>query len=246
MVFAAGFQIAAIHFPIFGCTNIKRLFIAAYEAVQFVQVDICQNWADPAPLRCAGIGFVVLPLLHIPGPKEFPDEGEKIFVTDARTKNVHHNVVVKAIKAGFDVAFHEPYCALEGDINMLECSVTAPFGSESMGIWGKSGFVNAFENHTDDLLHQLVLGGGNAQRPFLGAVFLSNVFPSGRIGLVAVIFERSDDFLDAFIAHPINGLSINPRRHIALPSANVVIGKVVKLGVVQVAVESLESVRFVV
>ena len=73
------------------------------------------------------------------------------------------------------------------------------------------------------------------------------------IQIVSASFEKavctmtvSDDFLNAFIAHPIHGLSINPRRHIALPSANVVIGKVVKLGVVQVAVESLELIRFVV
>ena len=82
---------------------------------------------------------MVLPLLHIPGPKEFPDEGEKIFVTDAHTKNVHHDVVVKAVEAGFDVAFHEPHRALEVDIDVLERGVTAPFGSESMGIWGKVG-----------------------------------------------------------------------------------------------------------
>ena len=188
---------------------------------------------------------MVLPLLHISGPKEFPDEGEKIFVTDARTKNVHHDMVVEAVEAGSDVAFHEPHRALKVDIDVLERGVTAPFGSESMGIWGKSGFVNAFENHTDDLLHQLVLGGGNAQRPFLGAVFLGDVFPSGRVGLIAVVFERSNDFLDAFIAHSINGLSVNPRRHVTLPSTDVVIGKVVKLGVIQIAVESLELVRFV-
>ena len=39
-------------------------------------------------------------------------------------------------------------------------------------------------------------------------VFLGNVFPSGWVRLIAVVFERRNDSLNTFIAHTVNGFAI--------------------------------------
>ena len=114
-----------------------------------------------------------------------------------------------------------------------------------MGVWREIGFIYTFKNHADNFLHQLVRCGRDAQRPFLAAVFLGDVLPSGRMRLIAVVFERCDDFLNALITHTINGFAVRSRGHISLPGADVVIGTVIELRIIEIAVKSLESIRFI-
>ena len=110
-------------------------------------------------------------------------------------------MVVEAVEARFDVTFHEPHRTFEIDVNMLESGVAATPWPETMGVWREIGFIYTFKNHADNFLHQLVRCGRDAQRPFLAAVFLGDVLPSGRMRLIAVVFERCDDFLNALITH---------------------------------------------
>ena len=65
------------------------------------------------------------------------------------------------------------------------------------------------------------------------------------MGLIAVVFERCDNFLDTFVTHTINSLAVRSRRHITLPGADVVIGEVVELGIIEITVKSLEAIGFV-
>ena len=44
---------------------------------------------------------------------------------------------------------------------------------------------------------------------------------------------------------PINGLAVRSRRHITLPGADVVIGKIVEFGIIEIAVQSLKTIGFV-
>ena len=155
-------------------------------------------------------------------------------------------MMIEAVKTCFDIALDKPHCTLKIYINVLEGCVAASFRSESMGVRGKGGFINAFKNHSDSFLHQFVLSGGDSQRTFLFAVFLFDVRPSRRVRLVAVVFERGNDFLYASGAHAVDGLSVNPCCHVPLPCADVIVGEVIEFGVIEVVVESLESVRFVV
>ena len=46
----------------------------SHELVQLIQVDICEYGRNDAALRTAGVGSMVLPVLHITGFQEFPDE----------------------------------------------------------------------------------------------------------------------------------------------------------------------------
>ena len=151
-------------------------------------------------------------------------------------------MVVEAVETGFDVTFHEPHRTLKVDVNVFQCRVTAPSGSESVGVLGKVGLVNAFEYHSDNLLYQLVLCGLYPQRAFFVAVFLGDVGAPCRIRLVAVVFERGNDFLNTLRAHAVDGLSVHTLGHVALPCADVVIGKVIELGVIQISVQSLKTV----
>ncbi|EDS10582.1 hypothetical protein ANACOL_03184 [Anaerotruncus colihominis DSM 17241] len=41
---------------------------------------------------------MVLPLFHISGPEEFPDKSEEIFVLNPFPQEVHHNMMVEAVK----------------------------------------------------------------------------------------------------------------------------------------------------
>ena len=45
-----------------------------HELVQLIQVDICEYGRNDAALRTAGVGSMVLPVLHITGFQEFPNE----------------------------------------------------------------------------------------------------------------------------------------------------------------------------
>ena len=124
------------------------------------------------------------------------------------------------------------------------------FGPTQIAKWLKQHQIlnptaNAFEYHADDLLHQLVLCGLYPQRTLFVAVLLCDVGTSCRIRLVAVVFERGNDFVDTLRTHAVDGLSVHSLGHISLPCADIVIGKVVELRVIQISVQSLKTVRFV-
>lgn len=61
----------------------------------------------------------------------------------------------------------------------------------------------------------------------------------------AVVFERCNDFLNALVTHTINGFAVRSWGHIPLSGADVVVGKVIKLRIIEIAIKSLESIRFI-
>ena len=77
---------------------IEAVFVLRHKVIQLVQIDDSKNRAYAASLGCAGISSVVLPLFHISGPEEFPDKSEEIFVLNPFPQEVHHNMMVEAVK----------------------------------------------------------------------------------------------------------------------------------------------------
>ena len=63
--------VGRVNFPF--CTAVKGFGILCHKYVQFIEVDIRQNWANQRPLRGAGIGVVILPIFHISRFQEFPN-----------------------------------------------------------------------------------------------------------------------------------------------------------------------------
>ena len=59
---------------------------------------------------------------------------------------------------------------------------------EAVGIVGESGFINAFQYHSDYFLHQLVIPGRNPKRTLFTAVFLRNICTPCRFWAVGAVF----------------------------------------------------------
>ena len=157
---------------------------------------------------------MVLPLLHVSGLQKFPHQGQELLVLDSPAQDMDEDVVVKAVEARLDVALHHPAHTGEGALNLGQRRVAAPLRAEAMGAVGKSGFINCFQYHPDDFLHQLVIGRGNPQRTlFRGIVLLGDVGPAGRIRLVALVFQGCYDFVDTSCAHVVDGHSIRAFCH---------------------------------
>ena len=85
-----------------------------------------------------------------------------------------------------------------------------------MGQIGEGGFVDGLQQHPNDFLHQLIVGGRDTQRALLRRViFLGDVRPPSRIGLVGLVFQGFDDFVDTSHAHIVDGQSIRACGHAA-------------------------------
>ena len=71
--------------------------------------------------------------------------------------------------------------------------MAASLGSEAVGQIGEGGFVDGLQQHPNDFLHQLIVGGRDTQRALLRRViFLGDVRPPSRIGLVGLVFQGFD------------------------------------------------------
>ena len=124
--------------------------------------------------------------------------------------------MVETIKASLDVALHHPAHTGEGVFDLRQRRVATPLWTEAVGQIGKGGFVNGLQQHPDDFLHQLIIGGGDTQWAFFRwVVFLGDVRPPGRVGLVGLVFQGFDDFVDTSHAHIVDGQSIRACGHAA-------------------------------
>ena len=81
-----------------------------------------------------------------------------------------------------------------------------------MGFVAESWFIDAFQDHFDDFLHQLIVPGLDTERTLLIAVFLRNIDPLCRLWTVTVISQRRDDLIDFLVTHAINRRSIGSTR----------------------------------
>ena len=82
-----------------------------------------------------------------------------------------------------------------------------------MGFVAESWFIDAFQDHFDDFLHQLIVPGLDTERTLLIAVFLRNIDPLCRLWTVTVISQRRDDLIDFLVTHAINRRSIGSGGH---------------------------------
>ena len=121
--------------------------------------------------------------------------------------------------------------------------MAAPLWAESVGIIGEGWFIDAFQYHSDDFLHQLVIPGRDPKRTLFTAVFLRNICTPCRFRAVGAVFQRADDALYPRTAHPVQCFSIHTRRHAPLIGVDIPICQQVELRVVQVPVKPLELVR---
>jgi hypothetical protein len=82
-------------------------------------------------------------------------------------------MMVKIIKTRFDVALYNPLCSGEGALYFHQCSVAAPVRSEAMECFEKPGFIDNFQYHSNNFLHQFIVGGGDPSGRFLLEFFFA-------------------------------------------------------------------------
>lgn len=114
-----------------------------------------------------------------------------------------------------------------------------------MGFVAESWFIDAFQDHFDDFLHQLIVPGLDTERTLLIAVFLRNIDPLCRLWTVTVISQRRDDLIDFLVTHAINRRSIGSGGHTSVVGVYVFIREPIELRVVQISVQPFESVQFI-
>lgn len=130
---------------------------------------------------------MVLPILHISGFQEFPNEFQKTGVLDFGMDNVHQNVVVDVVKTALDVALYEPRHAGEFLFQGFERGMAAPSRTKAVGVLGKYRLIDGLQYHPQDLLHQFIRKRRYAEGAFFRTVFLWYLHTPGRFGGVRFI-----------------------------------------------------------
>lgn len=79
-----------------------------YECVQFVEIDICKDWADPGALGSAAVGDVVFPIFQVTCPEKFPEQFDEALVGNTPSDDADEDMVVNVVETALDVTLYEP------------------------------------------------------------------------------------------------------------------------------------------
>ena len=190
--------------------------------VELVKVDVGKNGTDDAALRSAAVALMQLVIFHISCVEKFTDKAKKSLILNSLAKNANHDIVVDVVKEAFNISFHKPFTSRKAILNHSQSCVTAFVGPKAMGGILKAAFINGFQQHTDNFLHQLIVDGRNTQRTELSVLF-RDVCPSGRLGLVGFVFQGCNKPVNSFKAHCVDGSSVCACGHISLAGIDVLI-----------------------
>jgi hypothetical protein len=109
---------------------------------------------------------------------------------------------LRTVLAAF-AAHGSPVCSCPCPLDLTECRVATPFGSESIRLVAESGFVEWLKQQSHGFLHELVAPCRNAERPHL-PVCLLNVDPANGRPLVSLELQQRDDLVDLLEVHAIH------------------------------------------
>ena len=103
--------------------------------------------------------------------KEFSDKAQKALVLDSFTEYAYHDFMVNVVEKALNVPFDKPFAPGESVLNHSQCGVAAPVRPETVGGVLKTAFIDCFQQHSDDLLYQLVIYGWYSQRSEFSVLF---------------------------------------------------------------------------
>lgn len=152
--------------------------------------------------------------------------------------------MVDVVKEALDIAFNEPPGAGKASLNLHQRRMTASPRPETAGAILKIILIDAFQDHPDDLLHQLVIEALDPQWTEL-AILFRNVDSPGRFGLVAFVPQRVNQSVDPAQGHAVGRYFVNALGHVAGFGIDVLICGLIQAAVVQQAVDALISVGLV-
>ena len=217
------------------------LDILFHVLVQFIEVYIRQNRADDTSLRRSAVSVVKRPILDVSRFQEFPYQTDKTVIRNALPQDSDKYIMVDVVEEPFDVALDKPFRPVERLLNMKQCGMAAPFGSETVRGGLEMSLVNGFQNHTDDLLHQLVFKSRYSQRARF-PVFLRDMHPPRRVGLITFVFQRGYQRFDPGKAHPVDTATVGAFGRAASVRCDLLVGNIEQLFVEQKPVKAFELV----
>src|SRR5450759_3359492 len=157
------------------------------EAIQFVEVGICQDWTEDTALWASTDGRMIAPFFQISSRKQRFDQSEQPTIMNVLSKDVHHDRMIERIETGGNVALHEPGRSHPLVVNLREGGVTSSVGAEAVGVVAELRFKVGREDQPKNLLKQLVRPGWHPQWTHLLRAFLLDVDTSDWCPSVAFI-----------------------------------------------------------
>ena len=130
--------------------------------------------------------------------------------------------MIDIVKEAFNISLNKPLAPCEAILNHPQRCVTTSVRSEAMGGVLKAVFVDGFQQHMDNFLHQLVVNGRDTQRTEFSVLF-GNICPPGRLGLVRFVFQGCNKPVNSLKAHCVNGVSVCACGHVSLTGIDILI-----------------------
>ena len=81
------------------------------------EIDVCQNWANDAPLRSSAVGFIEFKIFSISCSHKLPHQSNELLVGSSLSQNFNECVVVNIVKEPLDVALYKPICSGKSFVN---------------------------------------------------------------------------------------------------------------------------------
>lgn len=126
------------------------------EAVQFVEVDVGQDWTEDRALWASTQGRMVAPFFQISSREQRFDQSKETTIMNVLSKNVHQDRMIERIETGGYVALHKPGRSYPLVVHLPERGVTSSVWAEAVGMVAELGFKVGREDQPKNLLKQLV------------------------------------------------------------------------------------------
>src|SRR3546814_518659 len=138
-----------------------------HEHIEFMEVDVGQDWRDDTALRSAAVGPGVNPVFHNTRLKHAADQADEFLVIDPFPQQPQEDVVVDVLEEPRDIHIYEPFHPRPYGFDVFKRRMTRPARPESMGGVREHRFIDPFEQLPRHFLNEAVVARGNAQRtPF--------------------------------------------------------------------------------
>src|SRR3546814_3236423 len=104
-----------------------------YEHIEFMEVDVGQDWRDDTAPRRAAVVPVVNPVFHNTRLKHAADQADEFLVIDPFPQQPQEDVVVDVLEEPRDIHIYEPFHPRPYGFDVFKRRMTRPARPESMG-----------------------------------------------------------------------------------------------------------------
>ena len=140
-----------------GATLVEAQLKLCHVLVKLIQIDVRQYGTDDSALRRAAVALMHTVIFHVARVQEFPNQAQETLIFDSFAENANHDIMVNVVEEAFNISFHKPFTSNKAVLNHPQRRVTASIRAEAVRGALKTDFVNCFQQHSSDLLYQLVV-----------------------------------------------------------------------------------------